>query len=276
MDEVDFTVLAAKSVFSDMIDKCPPAETCRDAFDRTAKATIKMASSSGGFGVQSQKPRRQRRETMNWTSAPDPSGLKPPNARHRHNQSEAGPFQFELSLSDGLSSPSMSTTGDMAAQHTPPMTKAKPFDTDTFMSGRSGSRSGPSPSDGAMSQDDGSSIDPSLVPSPPMARRHPPHGTFLGQQFGLQGSMEYPDAQTMEFLHNLGATPNGEMNNVDQAQLDLGFGMNWDGMHHEYSEGQQMNPFDTFFFGGQQGGNGGNNNTGAGANNANSNNNANN
>ncbi|RDA91639.1 hypothetical protein CP533_0075 [Ophiocordyceps camponoti-saundersi (nom. inval.)] len=50
MDEVDFTVLAAKSVFTDMIDKCPPAETCRDAFDRTAKATIKMASSNGGFG----------------------------------------------------------------------------------------------------------------------------------------------------------------------------------------------------------------------------------
>ncbi|RDA83203.1 hypothetical protein CP532_1228 [Ophiocordyceps camponoti-leonardi (nom. inval.)] len=61
MDEVDFTVLAAKSVFTDMIDKCPPAETCRDAFDRTAKATIKMASSMGGFG------RQHGRDATGWT-----------------------------------------------------------------------------------------------------------------------------------------------------------------------------------------------------------------
>ncbi|PHH68821.1 hypothetical protein CDD80_7211 [Ophiocordyceps camponoti-rufipedis] len=50
LDDVDFTVLAAKSVLTDLMDKCPPAEMCRDAFDRTARATITMASSSGGFG----------------------------------------------------------------------------------------------------------------------------------------------------------------------------------------------------------------------------------
>ncbi|KAK3318490.1 fungal-specific transcription factor domain-containing protein [Apodospora peruviana] len=50
VDEVDFTILAAKSVFTDLIDKCPPAEACRDAFDRTTKATIRMANQTGGFG----------------------------------------------------------------------------------------------------------------------------------------------------------------------------------------------------------------------------------
>lgn len=50
MDEVDFTILAATSVLTDLIEKCPPAEACRDAFDRTAKATVKMANSTGGFG----------------------------------------------------------------------------------------------------------------------------------------------------------------------------------------------------------------------------------
>lgn len=275
MDEVDFTVLAAKSVFSDMIDKCPPAETCRDAFDRTAKATIKMASSSGGFGVQPQQQRRQRRETMTWTTAPDGSSMKPPTTRHRHQQSEAAPFQFDLSLSDSLSSPGLSATGDMA-QHTPPVGKTKAYDTDTFMGGQGAAHGGPSPSDG-MSQDDGSSIDPSLVPSPPMTRRSAhPGGSFLGQQFGLQGSMDYPDAQTMEFLHNLGATPNGDINGVDQAHMDLGFGMNWDGMHNDYGEGQQINPFDTFFFGGQQGGGGGNNNNNNSGSNGNGNGNSNN
>ncbi|GJN66875.1 positive regulator of purine utilization [Purpureocillium lilacinum] len=266
MDEVDFTVLAAKSVFTDMIDKCPPAETCRDAFDRTAKATIKMASSSGGFGPASQQPRRQRRETVNWASAPDAATLKPPS--RRPNQSEQAPFQFDLSISDNLSSPSLSATGEM---HTPPLGKSKTFETDTFISG-SRSQSGPSPGNRTISHDGGSSIDPSLVPSPPVSRRTGNQhggsgGTFMGQQFGMQGSMDYPDAQTMEFLQNLGATPNGDMNNMEQAQLDLGFGINWEGMHNDYGEGQQINPFDTFFFGGQQtgGGGGGGGGNGGGA-----------
>lgn len=81
----------------------------------------------------------------------------------------------------------------------------------------------------------------------------------MGQQFGLQGSMDYPDTQTMDFLQNLGAAPNGDFGNVDQQQVDLGFGINWEGLPNDYGEGQQMNPFDTFFFGGQQGGGNGQN-----------------
>ncbi|KAF2020827.1 hypothetical protein BU24DRAFT_416501 [Aaosphaeria arxii CBS 175.79] len=50
LDDVDFTVLAATSVLGDLIEKCPPAEACRDAFDRMSKATISMCMSSGGFG----------------------------------------------------------------------------------------------------------------------------------------------------------------------------------------------------------------------------------
>ncbi|KHN98135.1 positive regulator of purine utilization [Metarhizium album ARSEF 1941] len=275
MDEVDFTVLAAKSVFSDMIDKCPPAETCRDAFDRTAKATIKMASSSGGFGMPLPQPRRQ----LPWTGVPDGSSMKPPTRARRHCQSEAATLQFDMGLSDGLSSlssPSMSTTGDVAAQHTPPLLgKTEPYDMDTFMSCHGAARSGPSPGGDATSQDDGSSIDPRLVPSPPMGRRGdapngPCGGSFAGQQFGLQGPLDYPDGQTMEFLNNIGASPSGDLSGIDQAHIDLGFGMNWDVMHSEYGEGQQINPFDTFFFGGQQGSGGGGDSN---SNNSNNNNN---
>ncbi|KAL8285644.1 hypothetical protein RB597_002621 [Gaeumannomyces tritici] len=61
MDEVDFTILAANSVFTDLSDKCPPAESCKDAFDRTAKATIKMAASTGGFGAAAMAPARGHR-----------------------------------------------------------------------------------------------------------------------------------------------------------------------------------------------------------------------
>lgn len=233
MDEVDFTVLAAKSVFTDMIDKCPPAETCRDAFDRTARATIKMASSKGGFGPQAQPVRRQRTNTIN--RAPKSDSSTP--SRHRNHQD--APFQFDLSLSDTLSSPTLSVTNDMASRGSPTLSGNKAFDTDYAMSRGS-------PADQTMKQEPG-------PPNPPMRMNSSGGNAFLGQQFGLQGSMEYPDTQTMDFLQNLGATPNGDFGGVDQQQVDLGFGMNWDGLPNEYGEGQQMNPFDTFFFGGQQG-----------------------
>lgn len=49
-DEVDFTVLAASSVLGDLTHKCPPAEACREAFERMSKATVQMALSTTGFG----------------------------------------------------------------------------------------------------------------------------------------------------------------------------------------------------------------------------------
>lgn len=53
LDDVDFTVLIATSVLSDLMAKCPPAEACRDAFSRMAKATIAMVEKSTGFGSAS-------------------------------------------------------------------------------------------------------------------------------------------------------------------------------------------------------------------------------
>ncbi|KAJ5089242.1 hypothetical protein N7532_007926 [Penicillium argentinense] len=52
LDEVDFTVLAATSVLGDLMHKCPPAENCRDAFERMSKATVQMCLSTTGFGTQ--------------------------------------------------------------------------------------------------------------------------------------------------------------------------------------------------------------------------------
>lgn len=71
--------------------------------------------------------------------------------------------------------------------------------------------------------------------------------------------MEYPDAQTMDFLQTLGTGSNGGGfgGGMDQGQMDFGFGLNWEGMHNDYAEASSsaMNPFDSFFFGGPQGGN---------------------
>ncbi|PFH55434.1 hypothetical protein XA68_18335 [Ophiocordyceps unilateralis] len=167
MDEVNFTVLAAKSVFTDMIDKCPPAETCRDAFDRTAKATIKMASSSGGFG----------------------GGREP------------GPFGFDLSPGTGewqTASPTKPPPETMGQSRDPSSEEAALLSTSRR-------------SDGAF--------------------MGPPHFGVAQADYGLNGGV-----------------------GVDPTQLDLDFGIDWEGGRDDFGEGQQTKPFDAFFFGGGGGG----------------------
>lgn len=67
-DDVDFTVLAATSVLGDLMHKCPPAEACRDAFERMSKATVQMSLSTTGFGNQVDLSRHSR------ANAPQPIG----------------------------------------------------------------------------------------------------------------------------------------------------------------------------------------------------------
>lgn len=237
MDEVDFTVLAAKSVFTDMMDKCPPAETCRDAFDRTAKATIKMVSSSGGFG-----PRRAHRHAGWAAASPSPGHGEPAGSGSAPRHGLAGP--------ERASSPSPSAAGRAGA-----LDAAAPLMAARARGGAPGHDATPPPS---------SSVGPLLAPlSPPSAtdleQPDGPAGAFMGHQqqqqqlsaaAGLTG--DYLDSQTLEFLQDMGGGgPNGNgMHGLDPAQLDPGFGFNWEGAFNDYGEGQQMNPFDTFFFGG--------------------------
>jgi hypothetical protein len=64
LDDVDFTILAATSVLGDMIEKCAPAEACRDAFDRMSKATIAMVEQTTGFGTQAARYMAQAQKTQ--------------------------------------------------------------------------------------------------------------------------------------------------------------------------------------------------------------------
>lgn len=73
LDDVDFTVLAATSVLGDLIDKCPPAEACRDAFDRMSKATIQMCMSTTGFGPQALRALPQTQQYHTHPSSVSPT-----------------------------------------------------------------------------------------------------------------------------------------------------------------------------------------------------------
>ncbi|RAL16751.1 Zn(II)2Cys6 transcription factor [Aspergillus homomorphus CBS 101889] len=91
LDEVDFTVLAATSVLGDLMHKCPPAEACRDAFERMSKATVQMCLSTTGFGsqvdlgrIQAEAAQRQAAALhVNQTRA---YGGNPVDPRARHVQ----------------------------------------------------------------------------------------------------------------------------------------------------------------------------------------------
>lgn len=188
MDEIDFTVLAAKSVFTDLIDKCPPAETCHDAFDRTAKATIKMANSTGGFGAV--LPKNQSRESkMDWSSVVvgggdgSPSSAADLSRGRRSTFLHQAPFRRDFSGgSDTLSSPSLSTSGDLAGR-SPTLTHSKTIESDPYAMVTS-----QQPGQG-RSPPDMAGLDATMMASPGLLRPQQQTAadagtpsTFLGQQ----------------------------------------------------------------------------------------------
>ncbi|KAF2749657.1 hypothetical protein M011DRAFT_465333 [Sporormia fimetaria CBS 119925] len=113
LDDVDFTVLAATSVLGDLIEKCPPAEACRDAFDRMSKATISMCMSTTGFGQQAlqtlPKSYQNRHTTPSHNLAPSSASEHDPRlsqgsgghqaTRQMHHSRRPVP-KFDLDLRD--------------------------------------------------------------------------------------------------------------------------------------------------------------------------------
>ncbi len=335
MDEVDFTILAATSVFTELIDKCPPAEACRDAFERTAKATIKMANSRGGFGQGASSGFGTGLGSRTASSAG--GSVEHQQHQHRHQQQKQLQQQrhdwavahSDISRSDNVrrhhqaQRPSLDrTSSDNGQQHMDAASDTYSTDASSQMQGL------PSPFRGSglpsvKMEDDFSGIhsvasssvaggldvaaglDSTIMSQggttgrPPPDHRSPtgppvslaidsPLAAMTPQVASLSGaspiltsaaaaasflasqqqppptftptSMNYSDLQDMDFVQSLssmnaaGGMAGGP---IPDDQMDLGFGMGWEGLHHDFSDGQQVDLFDGFFFGGQQGGGGG-------------------
>ncbi len=335
MDEVDFTILAATSVFTDFMDKCPPAEACRDAFERTVKATLKMVNASGGFGQQyhptpasgaSSARNSLDQSRLDWSArGSDTTSLSSkPHHHKRHHHNAPISDQTSTVVSDAYSTnPSLLSAFQKGAQYrlsAGPTVKTEP-------EGFSHMRNLPLPPRSNASSTDNNNNNPvspetaafpidqqqqqQMMPSPsalqqqhqqqrptpptlssPMAEMvGTPTGGFLSprpqpqqqqqpQQQYSPGAMSFSELQGLEFLQNLnssssaasgagggaggGGSVGSGMDGVDfgglaDTQMDLGFGLGWEGLHHDFSgEGQPLDLFDGFFFGGgTQGGNGG-------------------
>lgn len=280
MDEVDFTILAATSVFTDLIEKCPPAEACRDAFERTAKATVKMSKQTGGFG---QIPVRQNsaRGNHDYLTARDASGNRQRHHSQRLSMDQSGQrptlSQYDMSAPDAYSS------NRRTGQVPPIQTNAFPLNMPNIKTERDGYsmiRGLPGSRNNAATiqeEPDNSAIDPVLLPSPGAAQQagQSPHSAasltpasmsaaganssvnYMQSPTAMNtpGQLSYSGLQDMEFLQGLQSNTGIEGGLTGEAQMDLGgFGFGFEGMHHDFNDGSNVDLLDGFFFGGQQNG----------------------
>ncbi|GAB7366263.1 hypothetical protein MBLNU230_g7821t1 [Neophaeotheca triangularis] len=101
LDDVDFTILAATSVLTDLIEKCPPAEACRDAFARMSKATISMCMSTTGFGTVSNLGTQPISTARGHGHSQQESDIERPNPYSTGRQNTRRPApRFDMNLRD--------------------------------------------------------------------------------------------------------------------------------------------------------------------------------
>ncbi|EXJ57408.1 hypothetical protein A1O7_07756 [Cladophialophora yegresii CBS 114405] len=281
LDDFDFTVLAATSVLGDLMEKCPPAEACRDAFDRMSKATVQMCMSTPGFGfsVEPRDERQPRQQLSRQTSlqnhpqsqpvlmqidstppsttriAPRPFQKKRPPPKFDMDLRELFPEDLEPSTRPSYSFP-QPTQWLRPQQHSP-----QPSPNTAIGRGLHAASLQHSPTQGQMSPASSinSQINTGLGMGPSSTNAH----LFSPQQSHAQTNAQFymqntynPDFMSslpgMDFLNSMGGDSGagGEDDfKIDAGGLgDLGFGMGLD-MQHDWSDGQQYDLFDGFFFG---------------------------
>ncbi|KAJ5649032.1 uncharacterized protein N7484_002755 [Penicillium longicatenatum] len=287
LDEVDFTVLAATSVLGDLMHKCPPAEACRDAFERMSKATVQMCLSTTGFGSQVDMTRvhtashapgslhQGRRQVF------DPRRLNQNQARRPPQTRSARPVpKFDMNLADLFNDNtplSDRSRADNLAGHPYPIRSEHGESMMPGLAAEGPSRPfvqrTPSMEYYLKYENPGSPQPPQqfYYPTSPQPSGSPgsvapntangSHAVSSADQEGQTGiSLDFldfrsgdPDSQAHE------ADPNGDYNmanvpplgpNLGQnVGIDLGFGMAMD-FQHDWSENPNYDLLEGYFFGG--------------------------
>ncbi|KAF1997354.1 hypothetical protein P154DRAFT_537185 [Amniculicola lignicola CBS 123094] len=288
LDDVDFTVLAATSVLGDLIEKCPPAEACRDAFDRMSKATISMCMSTTGFGPQALRglsmsmgpPMASPGTTYTSASETDARSDQemtgfPANAYFQQRRPQP---RFDMNLRDLFSEDetdkrSFSRISNQISSMRPPPPPMK--QEQQMQQGRispqlrtHGNFNFVDPNLRTPQQSIPSSTLPQL--SPPLSQAPLPSpyqisNTLPYNTFAQNISSQYPDVgfSDLDFLDSFpvqGSQGSGVGGDAGGGMQDLGFGMGLGGYGdgtHDWSDGGGFDLFDGFFFGGNNGGGGG-------------------
>ncbi|MCJ1381403.1 Fungal specific transcription factor [Xylographa soralifera] len=260
LDDVDFTVLAATSVLGDLIDKCPPAEACRDAFDRMSKATVHMCLSTTGFGSRIPHltpPRPAHSRTPPSQPPPPPQGFVQAQNDHGYFRPQRPRPQFDMNLRDLFPDETLESgtfARNVGRWQLPP------------------SITGPPPP--LTPQNSALYADVPASPSPPqLYHPHPHPHQHQHQQQQQQQQHASPYTQTyglqQQAVVPLIAQPNGYdcfgyHSDIDSLLADStaqytgqpGYSLGFDS-EHDWSENAGPDLFDGFFFGGGGGAVGG-------------------
>ncbi|KAI4731141.1 hypothetical protein E4T49_00897 [Aureobasidium sp. EXF-10728] len=289
LDDVDFTILAATSVLGDMIEKCPPAEACRDAFDRMSKATIAMVEQTTGFGSQALRYIAQAQKVQQHADASvggehnvrkinhNPVMAAPNQGRPQQQQQHQEQLQqvrrpmprFDMNLRDLFTDDE--STNRPSAQRRGPFPLARPGVKREGGPGFPGTPTGPAYAQNQISPRvyaPSPPIDPSLQStSPPIARQSPSQHHYYprgGQSYMAPGPQGVPGhLEGFEFLQDFQLPDQGgPLGQAGQApgnygEFDMGFGaggLAFDGGGQPWDEHGGFDLFDGFFFGGTNGG----------------------
>ena len=243
LDDVDFTVLAATSVLGDLIEKCPPAEACRDAFERMSRATVRMCMSTTGFGSQAFGLQSQHasqpvsRESQQYPYQ---------NQQQQYNQSNSRrqPPEFDMNFRDLF--PQGTNINRSTEQYTKPIEFSHPFSSNVETANSQAPENAQSQQ---LFQMDNTAL-PDAPQMPPSINQQTSFETagLYQQPIDLrtidqyQGGMDFLDSTDME----------GNGGGIGASTVDLGFGLgsfDLDG-EHDWSENGGFDLFDGFFFGG--------------------------
>lgn len=99
LHDVEYTVHAAVSVLADLTEKCPPAEACKEAFERMSKATIRMSLSTTGFKPPLDE-QIARSTQQNYNSSPSPQPIKSEPRPEKMTRPARPPPHFDMNLRD--------------------------------------------------------------------------------------------------------------------------------------------------------------------------------
>ncbi|CAG8267812.1 unnamed protein product [Penicillium nalgiovense] len=262
--------------------KCPPAEACRDAFERMSKATVQMCLSTTGFGSQVDTSRIYA--TSNTGSSLHPGRLRQPmDQRHRAGQgqsrraTQARPSRpapkFDMNLADlfndntPLADHSRPENRPGGPTYPQPESMAPNFPAD--QSSRSYGQRNPS-MDYYLKYENPNSPQPNpqfYYSNSPQHSGSPGSNT---QTHGLPSTdTEAPQGMSLDFLdfgsgdaegqgnmegeanpdYNMMGVPSLGHNLGQNVGIDLGFGMAMD-FQHDWSENPNYDLLEGYFFGG--------------------------
>ena len=247
------------------MEKCPPAEACRDAFQRMSKATVQMCMSTTGFGFGKEHELPPVRTRPSFASTMSSDNMSMPidpiikqeshHQRHRPIKSKRPPPKFDMDLRELF--PEDMDQSNLLSQSFPRNMPPPPPQQQRFQTSlhQQSPNTAPTTLSNIRAQTNaGFGMDNSISPSLAAA------SSSSGGGGGLPAFTASPPQQ-MPFYGNNNATSfepdfagidfstNDDFLADQAGGIDLGgFGMDF---QHDWSEGQQFDLFDGFFFGNQ-------------------------